>query len=75
MLVGHMIGSAFIFSVLMVLAWSVWGLMAFLNSIHEFPSEVLWIIKRIEVALVWFDLLLCAVVQIAATVKFVREIV
>lgn len=73
-LIGHLFGSALIFCTFALLAWGIAVFVHALNSYHEFPVEIYAILTRIEVWLIYVDVLLSGVVLVAGTIRFVRDI-
>lgn len=74
-LVFHLVGAGVIFVSFFTVAWAVsWALHA-LHKIHEFPSEIFWLVTRVEVWAIYMDAALCVIVLLAGAIRFVREIV
>ena len=73
-LVGHALGGAVLFFSLAALAWLLgWGVEQ-LNAIHPFGPGVLKLLHGVEVALLYLDIALSAIVLGAGAIHFVREI-
>ena len=73
-LAGHLVGTAFIFAVLIALTWLLTCLFRWLDSIEKFQPEVLVFVARCEVWLVYADSILCSIVLIAGAWRFVIDV-
>jgi hypothetical protein len=74
LLIGHMAGSALVFSAILVSGWSVFVLLNYLNSIRNFPPEVLSLVTRLEIGLLYVDVVVSVVVLLLCIVSFVRDV-
>ena len=74
-LIGHLLGTAGIFVTLFGIAWGLSWLVAGLDSLHSFPPEILSIITRIEVWLIYADAAVCGLVMLIGTVRFCLELI
>ena len=74
-LIGHLLGTAAIFVTLFGIAWGLSWLLAGLDSLHSFPPEILAIITRIEVWLIYGDAAVCGLVLLIGTVRFCIELI
>ena len=73
-LIGHLVGTFFIFMVFLGLTWGLSYGVKKLNEINPFPENILSAIQRIEVGIFWFDVLMCFILVISGAVTFVRDI-
>lgn len=73
-LVGHLAGTAFVFATFIFFGWLISFGLHFLHEIHQFPPEVFAVLLKFELALVYFDGALCAVVFAAGAVRFWKNI-
>jgi hypothetical protein len=69
-----MAGSALVFSAILVSGWSVFVLLNYLNSIRNFPPEVLSLVTRLEIGLLYVDVVVSVVVLLLCIVSFVRDV-
>lgn len=69
-LVGHLAGTALIFVVFLLLTWAISYSVSSLDAVHKFPQNVLDIITKVELGLMYVDIALCSVVLILGTVRF-----
>jgi hypothetical protein len=73
-LIGHLGATALVFVALFSLGWIVSCSFNYLNSIHRFPDEILELVTRLEVGLVYIDAAVSGVVLTAGIVRFVLEV-
>lgn len=73
-LLGHLIGTAIIFSSFFVIGWAVSVLLHWLHHISPFPQEIFDIVVMIEVWVFYLDAAACAIVIIAGLWKFVKDV-
>src|SRR5258708_35577191 len=69
-LIFHLLGTALIFLVFITLAWVISYSVSELHGKHEFPQEVLSLITKVEMWLMYIDIGLCAVVLVVGTIRF-----
>jgi hypothetical protein len=69
-LLGHLVGSAVVFTALFIFGWIVSLIFSHLNSIHPFPPEMFKLFSKLEVWLVYIDAVLGGVVLLAGIVQF-----
>lgn len=69
-LIGHLLGTAVIFTAFFSICWSVTLILHFLDGVHRFPDEILSIINVIEIYLIYADVCLCFVVLLGGAVRF-----
>jgi hypothetical protein len=69
-LIGHLLGTGVIFVAFLVIAWGISFILAGLDALHKFPPEVWDIFTKIEVWLIYADLLLCTIVFVAGAWRF-----
>lgn len=74
-LVGHLVGTAFIFTALFSIGWLVSVVLHALHRYHPFPDEIFKFVTRMELYLVYADSALSAVVLIAGMVRFCKQVV
>lgn len=74
-LVGHLVGTAAIFTALFSIGWLVSVVLHALHRYHPFPDEIFKFVSKIELYLVYADTVLCAVVLIAGMMRFCKQVV
>ena len=74
MLIFHLVGTAVIFVALFSLSWLVSLLFSKLHAIHPFPDEILHLITRFEVWIVYVDEGLCGILLLAGGWRFCYEL-
>lgn len=74
-LLGHLVGTGVIFIGLFSIGWIISFLLYGLNKIHPFPDEILNLITKIELYLVYVDTFLCAIVLLAGMLRFCKDII
>lgn len=74
-LIGHLVGTALIFVVFLLLTWAISYSVSRLDGIHRFPQDVMTIITKVELGLTYVDIVLCSVVLILGTVRFCIDLV
>jgi len=72
-LVGHLIGTAVIFTALFSIGWAVSWILHALHEMHPFPDEIFKFVTRIEVYLVYVDATLSGIVLLAGMWRFCRD--
>ena len=73
-LVGHLIGTAVIFLVVILLAWLIEVAFYALHRIHPFDNDILAFVRSVELVVVYVDTGLCAVVLGAGIVRFCKDV-
>ncbi len=73
-LIGHLVGTAVIFSAVLILAWALSYLAHGLNGIYQFPPEIYLIVTKIEYWLVIIDVVISSIVLLAGAARFIRDI-
>lgn len=73
-LIGHLIGTALIFTALFSIGWLVSLALHALHRYHPFPEEIFKFVTKIELYLVYADTVVSAVVLIAGMVRFCRQL-
>jgi hypothetical protein len=73
-LIGHMVGTALIFTVLFSLGWLVSFLLHKLNAIYPFPAQILSVVTSLEIVLIYLDTALSGIVLLAGMVRFINDI-
>jgi|GEM_PF-3857457 hypothetical protein len=73
-LLGHLAGTAFIFSVLMLISWSVGYFADLLHSHHEFPPSIYSAVLKIKLVVFWFDVAISSVVLIFGGWRFITDL-
>lgn len=74
MLLGHMAGSAIIFSAFALVAWGLGFGVHFLHTKHPFPDEVLHVLHNVELWMLYADIGLSSIVLIVGAYRFIKEI-
>lgn len=73
-LIGHLLGTGAIFVAFLLIAWAISLLFAGLEIVHKFPPEIAEIFTKIEVWLIYADLILCTIVFLAGAWRFCIEL-
>ena len=73
-LVAHLLGTAIMFSAILVLSWGLSYLVHRLNVTHPFPEEIYTVVTKIELWLVYIDVVISGAVLVFGAVKFLQEI-
>lgn len=73
-LLGHVVGGAALFIGLAAVAWLVGLIIAKMDAMHRFDPSVLAVLHGVEVAILYLDVGLTAIVLITGAVRFIREI-
>ncbi|WP_161827840.1 hypothetical protein [Steroidobacter agaridevorans] len=73
-LVGHLIGTALIFTALFSVGWLVSVFLHTLHRHHPFPDEIFRFVTKIELYLVYADTALSAVILMVGMVRFCRQV-
>lgn len=74
MLVGHLVGTFFIFLVFLVLTWGISYSVSVLDGRHKFPQNVMDIITQVELYLLYIDIALCTIVLLLGTARFCMDL-
>lgn len=74
-LVGHLLGTAFIFTALFTIGWLVSVALHALHRYHPFPEEIFSFVSKIELYLVYADSVLSGIVLLAGMVRFCRQLI
>jgi hypothetical protein len=72
-LIGHLLGTAAIFTAFFSICWGVTLILHFLDEVHRFPDEILSIINVIEIYVIYADVCLCFFVLLGGAVQFCRD--
>lgn len=72
---GHLLGTAVIFTALFTIGWLVSGILHALHRYHPFPDEIFRFVTKIELYLVHADAVLSGIVLIAGMVRFCKQLV
>lgn len=72
-LVGHLIGTAVIFTALFSIGWLVSLSLHALHSMHPFPEETFKFVTRIEVYLVYVDSVVSGIVLLIGMGRFCKD--
>lgn len=75
LLVAHLAGTALVFSAILVFGWSISFLLNYLNSIRNFPPEIFTLVTRLEIGLLYVDIVVSGAVLLLCIVRFVKEVV
>jgi len=73
-LIGHLVGTAVIFTAVMSLGWGVSYMAHLLHDHHRFPDQIYNSIMWFEVGLFWFDVAISSVVLLIGACRFLKEI-
>ncbi|HEY0681020.1 MAG TPA: hypothetical protein VGD45_01690 [Steroidobacter sp.] len=74
-LVGHLLGTAVIFTALFSIGWLVSVALHALHRYHPFPDEIFKFVTKIELYLVYADSVVSGIVLIAGMVRFCKQVV
>jgi hypothetical protein len=73
-LVGHLLGTAFLFLSLVTIGWVVSYFLQYLDGVHAFPESTLRVMTMLELYLMYADSLLCLMVLGAGAFRFCKDI-
>jgi len=73
-LLAHLLGTAIMFSAILVVAWGLSYLVHKLNATHPFPPAIYAFVTTIEVWLVYIDVLISGIVFLFGAFRFLQEI-
>lgn len=73
-LLAHLLGTAIMFSAILVLSWGLSYLVHLLNVAHPFPQEIYSVVTKIELWLVYIDVVISGAVLFFGALKFLQEI-
>ena len=73
-LLTHLLGTAVMFSAILVLAWGLSFLVHKLHEAHPFPPAIYSVVTTIELWLVYIDVVISGVVLLFGAVRFLQEI-
>lgn len=71
--ITHLAGTAVMFSALLVLSWAISYLAAGLHSIHPFPPEIYTFLTKVELWLLYVDVVISGLVFFFGAARFVQE--
>jgi hypothetical protein len=71
--IAHMAATTAIYATLITLAWSLGVLCARLNGIQLFSEGMFELVSRVELALAYFDTVLCTYFSIHGAWRFFKE--
>lgn len=74
-LIGHLIGTAVIFTALFTIGWLVSVTLHALHRYHPFPEEIFRFVTKIELYLVYADSVVSGIVLLAGMVRFCKQLV
>lgn len=74
-LVGHLIGTAVIFTALFTIGWLVSVTLHALHRYHPFPDEIFRFVTKIELYLVYADSVVSGIVLLAGMVRFCKQLI
>jgi hypothetical protein len=72
---GHLLGTAVIFTALFSIGWLVSVVLHALHRYHPFPDEIFRFVTKIELYLVYADAVLSGIVLIAGMIRFCKQLV
>lgn len=73
-LLGHLLGTAVIFTALFTIGWLVSVVLHALHRYHPFPDEIFRFVSKMELYLVYADSLLSGVVLVAGMIRFCKQL-
>lgn len=74
MLIGHLVGTFVLFVVFLTLTWGISYSVSVLDGRHKFPQNVMEIITKVELLLLYVDIGLCTIVLLLGTIRFCRDL-
>lgn len=74
MLIGHLVGTCLIFLIFLSLTWVISYAVNLLDSQHKFPQDVMDIITKVELWLLYIDIMLCSIVLLLGTIRFCMDL-
>ena len=72
-LVLHVLQTSLMFSMILVLAWGVSFLMAWLHGLHPFPPETHRFLATAKRWIVYFDVGFAAAALLSGAMRFIKE--
>jgi hypothetical protein len=72
-LLTHLLGTAVMFGAILLLAWGLAYFVSYLNAKHPFPPAIYSLVTKIEVGLVYIDVIISGVVFVFGAGRFIRE--
>jgi hypothetical protein len=72
-LLTHLVGTAIVFTAILVLAWGMSYLVAWLHAVHPFPPETYRFLAVVKRWLVYVDVAVSAAALLYNTVQFIRR--
>lgn len=73
-LLGHLLGTAFIFVTLFAVAWGIGFSSFWLNKLHPFGDDIFTFVSKVEKAILYGDTGLCAIVTLAGMWRFCKDV-
>lgn len=73
-LVGHLLATSALFVTILLLSWGLAFLFSWLHAVHPFPAAIHGFLEKVELVLVYADAILCAVVLLYGTARFIKEL-
>ena len=70
---AHLLITSLMFSAVLVLAWCVSYLVAWLHQVHPFPPETYRFLTSVKRWLVYFDVALLAAGLLSSATRFIKE--
>jgi len=74
-LLGHLLGTAFIYITLFAVAWIIGLASAWLNRLHPFGDDIFGFVSKVEKAILYGDTGLCGFVTLAGMWRFCKEVI
>jgi len=62
------------FGAILVLAWGLAYFVSWLNATHPFPPAIYSLVTKIEIGLVYIDVVICSVVFVFGAGRFLQEV-
>jgi hypothetical protein len=73
-LVGHLFGTAIIFTALFTIGWLISVVLHALHRYHPFPAEMFEFATEIELYLVYADSVACGIALLMGMVRFCKQV-
>lgn len=74
-MIGHLVGTAVIFTALFSIGWLVSVALHALHKMHPFPPQIFDLVTKMEVYLVYADTVVSGIVLLAGMWRFCRDVV
>lgn len=74
-LLAHLLGTAIMFVAILLVSWGLSFLVHKLHTAHPFPDEIYNFVTKIELWLVYIDVVISGIVLVFGAYKFLLELV